>query len=399
MRYTTLFLLIFASTSWAGDATLWWTVPGRVKPDVPIAFPIAQSPEVVNERLVVAIFPPNYLLGSDDRSGKRLWEFPWDNDPYDDTHEYARYSTQRVPRRWGNRTTSFATNSTRDFLACVDSESGTMFAFDLQLEGRVKWRAFGADSDDESLEKLRSLGPPCVVGDSVLCLAATTQEFLLIDLDLTTGKSRSQTTLSAARPTYRTVRFSPVIAGTRLICPCPTNELVAVAIAGRDIEWRAIHEQPLTSIFRIDVTGRFILTLCDGVATCFDLDSGKRIWSRDGLELYPFVRSGNTQILGSDGNVVAIDIPTGNERWSTTIDSGVRIAANGTMHTGKLMLPLTNKTILSFDVTTGNRTGAIAFNRSLGHLFSIRGYVYSLTQSDLDKLTLADHPTPRKAEP
>jgi outer membrane protein assembly factor BamB len=274
-----------------------------------------------------------------------------------------------------------------------------MFAFDLEHEGRVKWRAFGDDSDDESLMELRSLGPPCIVGDSALCLAMTTKQFTLVDLDLNTGKPRSQTKLSAAKPTYRTARFSPVIAGNRLICPCPTNELVAVLNDGHEIQWRTAHGKPLGPMFRIDVAGSFILTLCDGTATCFDLDSGKPVWSRDGLELYPFVRSGNTQILGSNTTVVAIDIPTGKELWNTAMDSGVRIAANGTMHKGNLILPLSNKTLMLSDAGTGERINTMTVNRSLGHLYSIHGFVYSLNQSSLDKLTLADHPTPEKAEP
>ncbi|QDT03327.1 Outer membrane protein assembly factor BamB [Rubripirellula lacrimiformis] len=398
MRCATLFLLFVASASWADDATIIWSVPGMVTSDVAIAFPIARSPVVVNERLVVTVFPPNCLLGSDDRFGKRLWIFPWDNAPFDGTYEYGRYSTRRAPRRWGNRSTSFATNDTNSILACVDSESGTMFAFDLEHEGRVIWRAFGAASDDDSLGSLRSLGPPCIIGDRAFCLATSTQDFLLIDLDLNSGRSRSQTRLSAARPTHRTVQFSPLAAGARLICPCPTNELVAVVNTGRDIEWRAVHQKPLTSMFRTNVDDRFIVTLCDGVATCFDLGSGSQIWSRQGLGLNPFVRSGNTQILGSDEQLVAIDIPTGNERWNAVMDSGTHIAANGTMHNGNLLLPLTNETIQSMDANTGDRTGVIGSTRRLGHLFSMQGFVYSLTQSDLVKLEIADHPVPSKAE-
>lgn len=399
MRYTTLFLLIVASTARADDVTLNWTVPGKVKPDVPIAFPIAQSPVVVNDRHIVTIFPPNYLLGSDDRFGKRVWLFPWNNDPYDDTQEYSRYSSRRPPRRWGNRTTSFATNDKLDFLACVDSEFGTMFAFDPQLEGRIKWRAFGAKSDDESLATMRSLGPPCIVGDSVFCLTTTTKEFLLVDLDLTTGQLRSQIKLSAASPTHRTVRFSPILAGKRLVCPCPTNELVAVVNTGRDIEWRAVHKKPLASIFRIDVVGRFILTLCDGVATCLDLENGKQLWSRDGLGLFPFVRSGNTLILGSDATAVAIDIPTGTERWNRSLASETVVAANGTMHDGNLLLPMTDNTIIELDIQTGSQTTSMDSPRKLGHLFSIGDYLYSLTQSDLDKLSLVPNSSPKKAEP
>jgi outer membrane protein assembly factor BamB len=129
------------------------------------------------------------------------------------------------------------------------------------------------------------------------------------------------------------------------------------------------------------------------------LENGKLAWTRDGLELFPFVRSGNTLILGSEATVVAIDMPTGNERWSRSLASGATVAANGTMHDGKLLLPMTDNTILKFDIQTGNQTTSMASGRKLGHLFSIDGDLYSLTQSDLDKLSLPPNASPDKAEP
>ncbi|MEM6692181.1 MAG: hypothetical protein AAF664_22320, partial [Planctomycetota bacterium] len=194
MRLTIVLATIICSTVAANEPLLQWSVPGRVAESIPIEFPIAQSPVVVREDLVVTAFPPNHLLASDDSIGRRLWIWPWDSGLRYIRTETADLKPYIWTREWGTRSTSFALSIVHDTVVAVDSASNTMYAMNLTppREGRIRWRAFGTQSDEATLVDVSSLGPPCIVGNNAHCLVASGGTLRCDTLDLPTGESRSQ---------------------------------------------------------------------------------------------------------------------------------------------------------------------------------------------------------------
>lgn len=219
------------------------------------------------------------------------------------------------------------------------------------------------------------------------CLVTSERGHYCVDLDVETGKVRSKTFLSDAKRIHPSIQFTPVRAGDRLICPCPTNECVSLINDGQEIEWRTTFNVSLAKLFRLDATGRQVLVHGDGNANCLDSETGELVWSRNGLGLFPSVRDEDIQIVGSKTKLIAIERATGTEKWNRELKPGEGFSANGTMHDGELLVPMIDGTIQVFDARTGKQNAILETSCKLGHLFSIDGELYSFTHHSLLKLS------------
>ncbi|MEM8666380.1 MAG: hypothetical protein AAGG48_02615 [Planctomycetota bacterium] len=201
MRYVIFLCALVTTAVLADEPTLEWYIPGRASDRLTIDFPIAQSPLLARKDLVVVAFPPNHILGSNDKEGRRLWCVPWGlENIYIDRERSAHkpYLWPDESRQWGTRAASFAFDVAAERIVAVDSKSGTMCAVDLQRDGFVQWRAFGSESDEPSLAQFESLGPPCIVGNKAHSLVASDAKILCCTLDLATGRPLAKFQLAAA---------------------------------------------------------------------------------------------------------------------------------------------------------------------------------------------------------
>ncbi len=232
-------------------------------------------------RETVLMRTPRRLMAVDFSSGKRIWEFPWDDAPDEQANRSLELPLARgggnprmmelVERLW--RDAAYGQiSSDGDLVYLLHDLSYAMtagnptfvgpggfpqanngwpkphnklVALSLSREGALQWVVGGDDGADEpALANSFFLGPPLPVMGQLYVLAEVVGELRLIALNPRTGKLEWQQQLAHVDAT--TIDFDPLrrLAGATpsfadgvLVCPTSAGAVVALDVSNRSLLW------------------------------------------------------------------------------------------------------------------------------------------------------------------
>ncbi|MCA9023677.1 MAG: PQQ-binding-like beta-propeller repeat protein [Planctomycetaceae bacterium] len=298
-------------------------------------------------------------------------------------------------------------------------------AYDIPTEGKLLWEIGGPNSRVSlPLAGTFFLGAPLPVDGLLFVLGEDRGQVRLFALEPDTGEARWTLPLLNASSDVnndlnrRLAGLSPAYAGGLLICPTGGGLIVAVDPVQRTLVWghryNTIQQQPFDlhmrrgfppgSVTTIDmesvdtllaeerwygpstvIADRSVLIAPpdQAVMHCLNLEDGKARWSRPRQRTLSLggVHRGSVLLIG-ERSLEAVDLESGNVRWSLPIDSpGGRGVREGDLY----HLPLKESRIATIDLTDGRllvqspmRTGA-----ELGNLVAVNGRLFTQNTTDI----------------
>ncbi len=389
------------------------------------------------------------LMGVDFRTGKRVWEYPWESataDPDPVALEADRDGTdfglkQRV---WFDLPYGrLSSDGERVFLLDDLSEmepnrrfgafgfqpvqrgvaerknvgANTLVALDLKSEGRLLWRLGVGEEIPSPLGDAFFLGPPLpvdgllyviaeVAGDlRLLCLQPLTgavlwtQQLLTIEMgDIETDIARR---ISGAMPAY---------SDGVLICPTGAGAVTAVDLTTRSLLWgvryRRSSELINMAIGRGSVDPQRLLQrwhdgtpqIIDGKLfitpiesdrlLALDLLTGQRVFQdipRGDYRYLAGVHDGRLLLVGSR-EVHAYDSDTGERLWEAVVPEtghNAQVAGTGLFGEGVYFVPLTNRQLVSVQLSDGQIASRQQLGFELGNLVQGDGEIISQGPTEL----------------
>ncbi len=199
-----------------------------------------------------------------------------------------------------------------DGLVLVSAADGVLIALDAN-SGTEKWRA---DVTGESLAR------PVIKDNVVIVLTIDNRLHALSAFD---GSERWIVEQTTPRLTMRG-SATPVIVGSLVIAGFDNGRLVAVNLAGGDIEWEAMLSPPsgrsdLERLSDIDgvisVVGQDVYASgYQGAVAALASESGQVLWTRE-ISSYEGVSAdwNNLYTVDQEGALIALTRRTGNETW------------------------------------------------------------------------------------
>lgn len=199
-----------------------------------------------------------------------------------------------------------------DGLVVVSAADGVLIALDAN-SGNEKWRA---DVTGESLAR------PVIKDNVVIVLTIDNRLRALSAFD---GSERWIVEQTTPRLTMRG-SATPVIVGSLVIAGFDNGRLLAVNLAGGDIEWEAMLSPPSgrSDLERLaDIDGAISVVGQDvyasgyqGAIAAFASESGQVLWTRE-ISSYEGVSAdwNNLYTVDQEGALIALTRRTGNETW------------------------------------------------------------------------------------
>ena len=298
------------------------------------------SPLVVDD--VVLLRTAEHMLAVDFRTGKRIWEYPWAEQPADllatdsrPARSAEKRQRQLEERLWQDLIHGQLSSDGRNvylidelphsnspgfgspiqrFRAATNrlqEVTNYLLALEIGTQGKYRWRVGGATGEDEpQLARAFFLGPPLVLSGELYVLAEVRGDLSLYVLDPATGRvqwSQQIAHVGAFNVMSDSIRrlagATPSYSDGVLICPTSAGAIVAVDIATRSLLWgyqyprsyrtqrthlqfnQSIRTRTLEPHNRwLDATvtigeGRVILTPVESnQLICLDLLTGDLIW-------------------------------------------------------------------------------------------------------------------------
>ncbi|SMP76458.1 Outer membrane protein assembly factor BamB, contains PQQ-like beta-propeller repeat [Neorhodopirellula lusitana] len=219
------------------------------------------------------------LLGVDQRTGKRVWQYPWFSPPEsvsdDDDEDSGSLRRREDPndilaqRVWNDvpygqlssdgqrvymidnleqiqieRINPFGMRGVRS----IQASKNTLVALDVATEGKLLWRLGDVENAPSPLADAFFLGPPLPVRGRLYVMAELAGEILLICLDPANGSEEWRQVLVSIEssgitsdPVRRVAGAMPTYHNGLLICPTGTGVTVAVDLVDRTLRW--VHRQ------------------------------------------------------------------------------------------------------------------------------------------------------------
>lgn len=243
-------------------------------PVIPTLQPLAVADTIIMRS-------PRHLLGIDFETGKRVWMFPWYEQPDEESLDEDRIRPGkesgsprivRLSRRvwddapfghlssdgerlfllWGLDPPSSQGNNrvvqrfgVRQANSNGSAATNKLVALDLESEGKMLWIVGEEDGTDEpKLAGAFFLGPPLPLMGQLYVLAEINGEIRLVVLDAKTGALAWSQQLAhidarhvVSDPTRRAVGASPSFSDGVLVCPTSSGAVVAVDVANRSLLW------------------------------------------------------------------------------------------------------------------------------------------------------------------
>jgi outer membrane protein assembly factor BamB len=242
-------------------------------------------------RDVVLMRTPRRLFAVDFVTGKRVWEFPWDDSPDELAQQSQDLQTSRsnpsprmtelTERLWKDAAygqvssdgesvfllseLSFAgTSGVQNFIqqggfqqfnANWPKSHNKLVSLSLAREGALQWVVGGEDGEDEPrLAGAFFLGVPLPVMGQLYVLAEISGEIRLVVLDPRTGRLQWQQQLAHVDTltiqsdiSRRLAAATPSFADGILVCPTSAGAVVAVDISNRSLLWGFQYPVPMTA--------------------------------------------------------------------------------------------------------------------------------------------------------
>lgn len=232
------------------------------------------SPLVVDD--VVLLRTAEYMLAVDFRTGKRIWEYPWAEQPTDLLATGSRPSRNAEKRRgqleerlWQDlihgqlssdgrnvylidelpHSSSAGFGSTIQRFRAATNQlqevTNYLLALEIGTQGKYRWRVGGTTGEDEpQLAHAFFLGPPLVLSGKLFVLAEVRGDLSLYVLDPATGQVQWSQQLAhvgafnvISDRIRRLAGATPSYSDGVLICPTSAGAIVAVDIATRSLLW------------------------------------------------------------------------------------------------------------------------------------------------------------------
>ncbi|GIW90672.1 MAG: oxidoreductase [Pirellulaceae bacterium] len=237
----------------------------------------ALQPLAVDE--VVLMRTTNRLMAVDLVTGKRIWEFPWDETPEEESGGYVGSgsasgtprASELAERLWKDAPYGQLASDGQRVFALHDlsyalwvgnptvvapgglamqnpkwpRKENKLVALDLARQGALLWIVGGPDGGDEpALANAFFLGPPLPAMGQLFVLAEVLGELRLMVLEPATGKLLWQQQLGHVDnftidqdPQRRLAGACPSYADGVLVCPTSAGAVVAIDIATRSLLW------------------------------------------------------------------------------------------------------------------------------------------------------------------
>lgn len=386
----------------------------------------------VQDGLVMSRSNDSSLVGIDFDSGLLVWRRPssegvaplkqmsWDRAD-------KPLSTDLLNRVWGS--TSFG-RFTCDAKRCYQivysqAESPAMRGMaavtasrleciSIERQGAILWSIGGEDSDEPELASAYFLGPPLPYGGQLYSLVEINGQVDLVVLSPESGKLqwRQQIATAPYLPVQvdafrQSLGLTPSISDGVILCPTGVGGIVALDLLTRSFRWGATY--PLMGLgssrsgmnFPGGVFGspdynplqsRWLdegLIVDQGVVAvtppeadlllCYDLLSGEQLFSRRRNDACYVAGLHQSRIIVVYPNrVQAIDLQSRRSKWELEFPEGLSLCGKGLWLEGKLLLPLTNKTLIRVDLSQAALERPVKLAQPLGNLFAHRGQLLSV---------------------
>ena len=388
---------------------------------------------------LVLLRNPRRLLAVNWQSGRRVWEYPWEQPaerPVDlrtNPSEYVRIQN-RLHREyvlWGQLSSDGQRVYLLDDAALklgganrTPVQNYRLVALDLRQEGRLSWAVGGANGEDEpKLAGAEFLGSPVPDGPQLYVLAEIRDEIRLCQLQASSGRlAWSQV---VARPTLhvffdslrRSAGVAPSVAEGLVVCPTLTGAVVAVDAATHSLVWgfpyhwskvRRNHVSATLAALSmpemtVTISGRrVVVTPPDSDQLyCLDLFTGEELWSCNcsAMGYLGCVHDGRAVLVGPH-EVTALRISDRKPAWCP---ASLQIPSDGVSHGRGLYaghyyyLPTSGKQLLAINLDDGRLTATIKTDHVLGSLVGVRNCLISQSPDVVEQFGAAErgHATER----
>jgi outer membrane protein assembly factor BamB len=327
---------------------------------------------------LVLLRTPQRLLAVDEKSGRTVWEYPWQQAAEKPLPgPFGMDANMKIQQRleddvlWGQ----LSSDGQRVFLLddlpfALDGPHGRailagavfnpggvrglspptcrLVALDLRREGQLCWAVGGADGEDEpKLAGAMFLGSPVPDGPQLYVLAEIQGDVLLCQLEASSGRLAWSQVVARPRenvhfePLRRLAGAAPSLAEGLIVCPTSAGAVVAVDAATHSLVWGfAYHlspaqaspvgrrvnvilpstsEAPRWVDAAVIISGRRVLAapVDSDQLYCLDLLTGEEIWScdRSGMLYLGCVHAGQAVLVGPH-EVTALRLADRKPAWS-----------------------------------------------------------------------------------
>ena len=350
-------------------------------PVIPSLYPLAVGDTILmrGARLLVAV---------DLRTGKRLWEFPWDEtllgeeltilEPPTGNNQRRReqemlvrltqdaiygqissdgsavYLVERPEEEKSNQFGSSVFNRAipQFNLRGVNTPvENTLIGLDIATEGKYLWRVGGRSGEDEpALAGCFFLGAPLVVEETLYTIAERNGDISLYVLSSKTGRLLWSQQLAHLDPRgftmarhMRTAGATPSFSNGLLICPTSCGAIVAVDVVNRTLMWGYQYDQTFTA---------------NSYSRSRQSQNQSGRWIDSSLSIY----EGMVVATPPDSNsLICLDLLTGERKWKKTVKRGSDLFV-GCIHDG-VILTVGNRQVRGINIETGDEVWRLPFDQ------------------------------------
>ena len=383
------------------------------------------------------------LLGVDHRTGKRVWQYPWFSPPEtietpDDDDSGVRGELNDpndilVQRVWNDvpygqissdgervymiddlglveseRFSPFGMRAIRS----VEASKNSLVALDLATEGKLLWRLGSVETQPSAFSEAFFLGPPLPFRGRLYVMVEIAGEILLVCLNPQDGTEVWRQVLVSVQssgittdPVRRVAGAMPTYHEGLMICPTGAGMTIAVDLIDRTLRW--VNNHPRNQLFAQNAFRQpaemSTSQLSQRWATSVVVGHGKHIaltpvesdrmivadtvTGQDrftpqprGRNLYLAGIRGNQYIIVRADRVMAYELETGIELWSTPVDmmrSGQRVSGRGVFGQSSYFLPTTTDELIEINLASGQVASRRNVRYPLGNLIAVDGEIIS----------------------
>lgn len=389
------------------------------------------------------------VFGIDFATGKRVWEWPWDDEPDVDAENRLKIPNNGTPSNWShdlsqrmwndlpfgqlssNGRSVFAISnlgvvpqSPSRIVFAVRNQAPTsnqLAALSLNREGALQWIVGGENGADEpQLAGAFFLGPPLPSENVLYTMAEIRDEVRLVALDPDTGVLKWQQQLAHVEGMgvntahlRRMAGAAPSLSSGVLVCPTAAGVVVAIDISSRSLLWAyeyktklkpGYRSQPLVSSANtasgpewlenapIIHSGAVIIAPPDSPwLYALDLLNGSPLWDPIKRGDHQFVGcvADDRIVLVGNTKVTARRLSDSEVIWETELPSG---PSGRGVNTGALfLLPTTSSELLTIDLESGDIVKKSKTEYMLGNLVSFQDHIISHGANYLTAFHQVDH--------
>lgn len=389
------------------------------------------------------------VFGVDFATGKRIWEWPWDDEPDVDAENRSKIPNNGAKSNWAHdlsqrlwsdlpfgqlssdgRSVFAISNlgvvpqSPNQIVFAVRNQTPTsnqLAALSLDRQGALQWIIGGDNGADEpQLAGAYFMAPPLPADGVLYTIAEVRDEVRLLALDPQTGMLQWQQQLAhveglgvTMNPLRQLAGAAPSLSSGVLVCPTTAGVVVAIDTSSRSLLWayeyktklRPGYKQPFVSSSSnqsvdpewhenapVIQAGSVLIAPPDaGWLYALDLLTGLPLWDpikRDDQQFIGCVLSDRIVLVGND-KITARRLSDSEVIWETKLPS----APSGRgVNTGAVFLvPTASSELLTIDLNSGDIVAQSKTEYVLGNLVSYRDHIISHGANFLTSFHQVEH--------